>query len=41
MHYAVETGLGAVICIPSFIRIDSSMQKLLRWDKHTSTQTAC
>jgi hypothetical protein len=29
MKYAVETGSGAVIYIPSFIKIDSSIQQLM------------
>jgi hypothetical protein len=29
MNYAVEMGSGAVICIPSFIKISSGVQKLI------------
>jgi hypothetical protein len=31
MKYAVEMGPGAMIHIPSFIKIDSGIQKLIRW----------
>jgi hypothetical protein len=31
MNYAVEMGLGAMICIPSFVQIGSGIQKLLRY----------
>jgi hypothetical protein len=40
MKYAVEMGSGAMIYIPSFIRIGSSIQKLIGVDTHTDTQTA-
>jgi hypothetical protein len=30
MKYAIEMGSGAMIYIPSLIKIDSSMQKLIR-----------
>jgi hypothetical protein len=30
MKYAVEVGSGAMICTPSFIKIDSSIQELIR-----------
>jgi hypothetical protein len=30
MKYAVEMGSGAMICIPSFIKIGSGIQKLMR-----------
>jgi hypothetical protein len=36
MKYAVEMGSGAKICIPSFIKIDSGIQKLIR-GIHTHT----
>jgi hypothetical protein len=29
MNYAVEMGSGALICISSFIKIDSAIQKLI------------
>jgi hypothetical protein len=29
MKYATEMGSGAMICIPSFIKIGSSIQKLI------------
>jgi hypothetical protein len=29
MKYAVEIGSGAMICIPSFIKIGSGIQKLI------------
>jgi hypothetical protein len=32
-------GLGAVIYVPSFIKIGSGVQKLLRGDTHTHTHT--
>jgi hypothetical protein len=37
MKYAVEMGSGAMIYIPSFIKIGSDMQTLIRGDKHTDT----
>jgi hypothetical protein len=30
MKYAVEMGLGAMICIPSFIKIGSGIRELIR-----------
>jgi hypothetical protein len=39
MSYAVEIGLGAMILIPSFIMIGSSIQKLIKGDTHTNTDT--
>jgi hypothetical protein len=39
MKYAVEMGSGAMIYVPSFIKIDSGIQKLLGGDTHTETQT--
>jgi hypothetical protein len=39
MKYAVEIGLGAMIQTPSFIKIDSGIQKLIRRG-YTDTQTA-
>jgi hypothetical protein len=38
MKYAVETGSGAVIYVPSFIKIGSGIQKLM--GGFTDTQTA-
>jgi hypothetical protein len=35
MKYAVEMGLGAVIYIPSFIKIGSGIQKLIEGDWQT------
>jgi hypothetical protein len=29
MKYAIEMGSGAMICIPSFIKIGSGIQKLI------------
>jgi hypothetical protein len=37
MKYAVETGSGATICIPSFIQIGSGIQKLI--GAYTDTHT--
>jgi hypothetical protein len=37
MKYAVEVGSGGVIYIPSFIKISSGIQKLIRG--YTDTQT--
>jgi hypothetical protein len=44
MRYAVEMGSGAMICTPSFIKIGSSVQKLIRdgasqasWRSHEPT----
>jgi hypothetical protein len=45
MKYAAEMGLGAVIYIPSFIKICSGVQKLMgggvhrHTDKHTHTDS--
>jgi hypothetical protein len=36
----VEMGSGAIIYIPSFIKIDSGIQKLIGDDSHTHTQAA-
>jgi hypothetical protein len=38
MKYAVEMGSGAMIYIPSFINIDSGIQKLIGTDSHTNRQ---
>jgi hypothetical protein len=41
MKYAVETGPGDMIYIPSFIRNGSGIQNMMgRGDTHTNTQTA-
>jgi hypothetical protein len=37
MKYAVEMGSGAIIHIPSFIKIDSDIQKLIGGFKDTQT----
>jgi hypothetical protein len=36
MKYAVEMGLVAMIYVPSFIKIGSGIQKLIRWDTQTA-----
>jgi hypothetical protein len=38
MKYAVEMGSGAMIYIPSFIKIGSGIQKLRGGIQHTCTQ---
>jgi hypothetical protein len=38
MNYAVETGSGAKIYIPSLIKIGAAIQKLIGGDTHTDTQ---
>jgi hypothetical protein len=38
MKYAVEIGSCAMICIPSFIKIISTIQKLIRGDTQTHRQ---
>jgi hypothetical protein len=40
MKYAVEVGSGAMIYIPSFIKIGSGIQKLMGSEVHRHTQTA-
>jgi hypothetical protein len=40
MKCAVEMGSGAVIYIPSFIKIGSAIQKLLGGGGYKDTQTA-
>jgi hypothetical protein len=40
MKYAVEMGSGAMIYIPSFIKIGSSIQMLMGGGGFTDTQTA-
>jgi hypothetical protein len=37
MKYAVEMGLGALIYIPSFIKIGSGIQTLIGGDTHTQS----
>jgi hypothetical protein len=37
MKYAVEMGSGAIIYIPSFIKINSAIQKLIGGDTQTQT----
>jgi hypothetical protein len=39
MKYAVEIGSGAMIDIPSVMKIVSHIQKLIGGDTHTDTQT--
>jgi hypothetical protein len=39
MKYVVEMGSGAMICIQCFIKIGSSIKKLMSWG-NTDTQTA-
>jgi hypothetical protein len=40
VNYAVEMGSGTLIYIPSFIKIDSAIQKLVGWgDIYTHTHT--
>jgi hypothetical protein len=38
MKYAIEIGSGAMKYIPSFIKIDSGIQKLIRGDTQTHRQ---
>jgi hypothetical protein len=43
MNYTVEMGSGAMIYIPSFIKIGSGIQKMISGEDsqtHTHTQTA-
>jgi hypothetical protein len=35
MKYAFEMGSGATICIPSFIKIGSGIEKFIGWDTET------
>jgi hypothetical protein len=37
MKYAVEMGSGAVIYIPSFIKISSAIQNLIGGNTHTDS----
>jgi hypothetical protein len=42
MNYAIETGSGVMICIPSFTKIGSCIQKLMggiriQTHRHTAT----
>jgi hypothetical protein len=39
MKYAVEMGSGAMIYIPSFIKIGSGIRKLIRGDTHTGRRS--
>jgi hypothetical protein len=39
MRYVVEMGSGAMIYIPSFIKIGSGIQKLMRGDSQTHTDS--
>jgi hypothetical protein len=42
MKYAVETGLGSMIYIPSFLTIGSAIQKLMEGGgiyRHTNSMT--
>jgi hypothetical protein len=38
MKKAVEMGLGAMICIPSFVKIGSGVQKLIGGNSQTHRQ---
>jgi hypothetical protein len=40
MEYVVEIGSDAVIFMPSFIKIGSGIQKLIRGDTYTDTERA-
>jgi hypothetical protein len=40
MKHAIEIGSGAMIYIPSFIKIGSGIQKLMGEGAFTDTQTA-
>jgi hypothetical protein len=39
MVYTVDMGLGAMLYVPNFIKIGSSIQKLLRGDTHRNRHT--
>jgi hypothetical protein len=39
VKYAFEMGSGAMIYIPSFIEIDSAVQKLIRGDTQTALRS--
>jgi hypothetical protein len=39
MKYAAEMGSGAMIYIPSFIKIGSAIQKLIGWGEEGYTDT--
>jgi hypothetical protein len=41
MKYAVEMGSGAMIYMPSFIKIGSDIQTLIGNGGYTDTQTVC
>jgi hypothetical protein len=36
MNYTTEMGSGALIYIPTFIRISSTIEKIIGWDTHTA-----
>jgi hypothetical protein len=36
MKYAVDMGSGAMIYIPSFVKVDSAVRKLM-WDGYTES----
>jgi hypothetical protein len=38
MNWTVETGSGGMMYVPSFIKIGSSIQKLIGGDTHADTQ---
>jgi hypothetical protein len=38
-NYAVEMGLGAVICVPNFVKIGSGVQKLIGGYTETHTDS--
>jgi hypothetical protein len=38
MKYAIEMGSGTMICIPSFIKIDSAIQRLIGRDTQAHRQ---
>jgi hypothetical protein len=38
MNYDVEMGSGAMIYVPSFIKIDSAIQQLIRGESQTQTE---
>jgi hypothetical protein len=40
MEYAVEMGSGAMVYIPSFMKIGSDLQTLLMGDTYADLQTA-
>jgi hypothetical protein len=38
MQYAIEMGSGAMIYIPTIIKIGKGIQKLVGWVKHTDSK---